>query len=489
MRLFRGHRLRESVTRSSTLFKRWRMSFTPMTRRSGVGSSPTPPSHEGLSRPAVARKDDDNHKQASPQPNISDTGSLATLSPLFWVLVVVTGVGAGLGAAALMGLLRAVQHLAWAYHSGDFLSATKRSSPERRVIVLFIAGLFAGIGWLLLRRSTKEGSGLTEAIWLRAGQMPLWRTLGNAVLSIVIVGLGASIGREAAPKEVGAGLASVLAKWGRLSPAQRRLLVACGAGAGMAAVYNVPFGGALFAVEVLLGTLSLPLVLPALATSLIATAISWIALPIRPTYSMPSHALMLPEIVWAALIGPLAGLAAVAYIRLIAWAKAHKPQGWHLVMTTLVVFTALGLTAIAYPELLGNGRDVVQEAFTNQLSLLLLGVIFVLKPLATASCFRSGATGGLFTPTLTYGALLGGLLGHIWSYAWPGASLGSYAIVGAGAVLAAATQGPVSAIALMLDLTHHIETLMVPLLLAVTGAVLVTRLFEKRSIYSANVHP
>jgi len=107
------------------------------------------------------------------------------------------------------------------------------------------------------------------------------------VESIVIVALGASLGREAAPQQTGAALASALSVRAKLPEWQRRLLVACGAGAGMAAVYNVPLGGALFTLEVLMGTVTLPLVLPALATTLTATAVAWIAIPHVPTYAIP----------------------------------------------------------------------------------------------------------------------------------------------------------------------------------------------------------
>ena len=113
-------------------------------------------------------------------------------------------------------------------------------------------------------------------------------------------------------------MASRISEWAGLPRAQRRLLVACGAGAGMAAVYNLPLGGALFALEVLLGTVTLPLVLPALATSVIATAVAWIYLPIRPTYIIPTYGVTAAQVVWAVLVGPLAGLAAVGWVRLVA---------------------------------------------------------------------------------------------------------------------------------------------------------------------------
>lgn len=165
---------------------------------------------------------------------------------------------------------------------------------------------------------------VSEALWLRRGRLALVPSLGRGVLSIVTVGMGVSLGREAAPQMAGAAVASRVADWARLPLWQRRLLVAAGAGAGFAAVYNVPLGGAVFALEVLLGTLALPLVLPAIATSVIATAIAWVTLGTHPTYSVPNYAARPSQLVWAVVTGPLLGLAAVAWVKIIAAATAAR---------------------------------------------------------------------------------------------------------------------------------------------------------------------
>jgi CIC family chloride channel protein len=395
----------------------------------------------------------------------------------FWMLVVLVGLGAGLGGAALMELLRAIQHLAWSYHSGDFLDGVKRTSDTRRVVVLFVGGVIAGGGALALAR--RPASEVSEAIWLRSARVPFFASIARGVHSIVIVALGASLGREAAPQQAGAAVASALSDWAQLPEWQRRLLVACGAGAGMAAVYNVPLGGALFAIEVLLGTLTLPLVLPALATSAIATAVAWVALPSAPTYKIPAYSISGSQIVWAIIVGPIAGLAAIGWIRLIALAHSLRPSGWLRLLVPIVVFTALGALAIAYPQLLGNGKPVVQLALAARLSVALLAVLLVLKPLVTAAW--------LFAPTLAFGVLLGGLLGQAWVQIWPGAPLGSFAIIGGAAVLGASMQGPLAAVVLLLELTHHADALMVPVLLAVVEATVLARLLGAPSIYSARI--
>ncbi|MGH6878253.1 MAG: chloride channel protein, partial [Rhizomicrobium sp.] len=354
---------------------------------------------------------------------------------------------------------------------------------------LVSAGLLVAAARRLMSLAGKgHGGEVAAAIWFHAGRLPPLSTIARAILSIVIVGMGASLGREAAPKQVGGLVADVLSDWTRLPDGQRRLLVACGAGAGMAAVYNVPFGGALFALEVLLGTLSLPLVAPALATSLIATAVSHLLLPDQPTYYVPAYGVTTSQMVWALIAGPLAGLVSVAYIRLISRADAHKLEGWMLVAAPVAALALLGVAAVWFPKLLGNGKDVVQETFLDQVGMPLIVMLLILKPLATAACLGSGAPGGLFTPTMTVGALLGGTLGQAWERIWPGAAAGSYAFIGAGAVLAGAMQAPVSAIVLLIELTHRLDSSLIAVLIAVTGAAVVTRLIEPRSIYSARIH-
>jgi CIC family chloride channel protein len=423
--------------------------------------------------------------RSTPQPNVPGQGIVASYGVRFWVLVGFIGVAAGLGGAALMELLRVIQHFAWSYRSGNFLTGVQHTSSTRRVLVLLIGGVVAGAGAMALANS--GATEVSEAIWLNDARVPFRASIARGVHSIVVVALGASLGREAAPQQAGAAVASALGEWAQLPEWQRRLLVACGAGAGLAAVYNVPLGGALFALEVLLGALTLPLVLPALATSLIATAVAWIALPSRPTYTIPTYHVHASLIVWALLIGPIAGLAAVAYIRMIARAHAMKPRGWMRLAAPIVVFTALGAVSIAYPQLLGNGKPVVQLAMVGRLSVALLAILLVLKPIATAACLGSGAPGGLFTPTLTFGVLLGGLLGEAWTQLWPGAPLGSYAIIGGAAVLGAATQGPLAAVVLLLELTHHADSLMVPILLAIVEATVLARVLGAPSIYSARI--
>ena len=432
---------------------------------------------------------DERVPQASAQPNTLSGGLLQDFPLRFWLVVVLTGIGAGLGGGLLMMLLRTVQQIFWNSSPDEFVAGVQKTGWAWRIAVVGLAGLVVpAVRWLLKQAHGAHGGELTVAIWFHAGRLAPLPALTNAITSMIEVGLGSALGRESAPKQIGALVASMASLWTGLPAGQRRLLTACGAGAGMAAVYNVPLGGALFALEVLLGTVSLSLIVPAMATSLIATAVSWLMLPDKPTYHLPAYPLSSAQIVWAILAAPLLGFASVAYVRMIVWADEHKPSGRMLVIVPVLVFAGLGCLAIPFPQLLGNGKDVVQAALLDQYGVKLLLILTVLRPIATSACLGSGAPGGLFTPTMTFGAVLGAALGHGWALIWPGAPFGSYALLGSGAVLAATTQGPVSAIVLVLELTGRLDTMMVPMMIVIAGAVLVARRFESRSVYSGRIH-
>jgi H+/Cl- antiporter ClcA len=400
--------------------------------------------------------------------------------------VILTGLGSGLGAVVLTRLLDLVQHLMWG--GPDLLTAASTAPAWRHVSVLLAAGALTGAGQVVLRRLTSgNGIDITEAISEDAGRLPALRTLGSAVLSIIVVGMGASLGREGAPKQVGAVLANTLSNRVHLSDEQRRLLVACGAGAGMAAAYGVPLGGALFALEVLRGVLALRLILPALLACAIAAGVSWMWLPNAPTYLIPSYPSSGSVVCWALFAGPIAGLVSIGYVHLVAWADRNKPRGWRRLVAPILAMGALGVAAIPFPQLLGNGKDIAQLAFTAGVTPTLLLTLLFLRPLATILCLGSGVPGGLFTPSIALGALLGGALGFVWTSMWPGVPPGLYAVLGAAAVLAATTHGPISAVVLVMELTGRDRSFVLPLLVVVVAATVVARTLDARSIYEARL--
>ena len=425
---------------------------------------------------------------ATEQPNVTGDAD-APLTARFWIAVLLTGLAAGLFGDFLMWVLFGMEHLAFGHGSGDFQTRVEGASGLHRVVVLAVAGAFAGPAWWLLRRWTEgERSEVDEVVWTGRGRLSLRRSFLSGVLSEVVIGMGASMGREAAPKAMGGVSGDIVGGRLGLTDAQRRLLVACGAGAGLACVYNVPLGGALFGAELMLGTVALPVVLPALACSFIATGVSWLYLPDHAAYvNIPDYRFSASVLIWALVAGPVVGGLASGYIRLIGWVSYHRLTGLRLLIGPLLAFTALGLIGIAYPALFGNGKDMAHRAFLGVGSAGLFFALFALKPFVTAACLGSGAQGGLLTPFLSTGAMLGALGGVWWSWLWPGPPVGAFALVGAAAMLGASIQAPLAGLVLVVELTHSGLDLMVPIVAATFLATLVARRIDGYSIYSARL--
>jgi CIC family chloride channel protein len=425
---------------------------------------------------------------AMEQPNVTHDGD-ARLTPKFWLAVVLTGVATGLFADLLMWVLALAERLAFHYHSGSYQNAVAASSDERRILSLLIASAIGATSWYLIRRYLRnEKSEIDESLWTSDGELHIRRSLLTSLVSEVVVGMGASVGREAAPKLMGGASGSVIARWFNLSPAQKRLLVACGGGAGLAAVYNVPLGGALFTAEVLYGSLTLPAVFPALATSLIATLTAWIYLPDSATYSdIPNYRFTASLMVWSLLAGAVIGGLSLFYVRLIGWVSYHRAKGVHLFWAMPIAFLIVGVLGLWYPQLFGNGKDMAHQAFLGVTGIGLLFALFALKPFVTALTLGSGAAGGVFTPFLATGALLGGFLGSAWVHLWPGTPVGAFAIVGAAAMIGAVMQAPLAGLVIVLELTHGGFNIAIPMMAATVIATLIVRQVDGYSIYSARL--
>jgi H+/Cl- antiporter ClcA len=192
-------------------------------------------------------------------------------------------------------------------------------------------------------------------------------------------------------------------------------------------------------------------------------------------------------LVWSLLVGPLVGLVASGYIRVIGWVSYHRARGRAVLFAPVLAFGVLGFIGLAYPELFGNGRAMARDAFQGTSSFSLMLALFFLKPFVTALCLSSGAAGGLFTPVLSTGAVMGGFLGIAWSHLWPGAPSGAYAMVAAAAMIGASMQAPLTGLVLVLELTHTGFQLMVPMIAATVIATGITRYIDGYSIYSARL--
>jgi H+/Cl- antiporter ClcA len=422
------------------------------------------------------------------QPNVTHDGD-ARLTPQFWIAVVLTGIATGLFGDLLMWVLALAERAGFNDRSGSFQSAVAAVSSSRRVLSLLIASVIGAVSWYLIRRYLRrESSDIDDAIWNGDGELSVRRSFLTSIVSEVVIGLGASIGREAAPKLMGGASGSVVSHWFQLSSEQKRLLVACGGGAGLACVYNVPLGGAIFTAEVLFGSFALPVVLPALATSLIATMVAWLYLPNGATYAdIPQYRFSGSLMVWSIVAGVLIGVLAVLYVRLIAWASHFRAKGSQIFWMMPIAFVVLGVLGIWYPQLFGNGKDMAHDAFLGIGGIGLLFALFALKPLVTALVLGSGAAGGVFTPFLATGAIFGAFFGAAWIHMWPGTPVGAFALVGAAAMVGASMQAPLAGLVLVLELTHIGFSLVIPMMAATTIATVLVRQIDGYSIYSARL--
>lgn len=227
------------------------------------------------------------------------------------IAVVLTGILAGLSGMVLALILHAIQHLAFGYSYGQivgsvsFLQGVTESSWPRRIVAIVAGGAVAGFGWWLLGRYGQRRVSIAAAVANPCVPMPAGTTTIHALLQIVTVALGSPLGREVAPREMGALGAGMVARKLRLLEDETRTLIACGAGAGLAAVYNVPLAGALFSLEVMLLSFSWEKTLAAMMTSAIAAWTATLGLGDESQYHFVSSALPHTFLWWAILAGPI----------------------------------------------------------------------------------------------------------------------------------------------------------------------------------------
>lgn len=316
------------------------------------------------------------------------------------------GLLAGVAGAATTVALHAVEHLTYHYSFGTLLGGVGDSSPVRRAVGPMIGGLLAGFGWWLLRRHGDVPS--LSATIADHGPLQRWRLSIDAGLQVLLVGTGASLGREGAPRQLAAAMSDGGTSRWALTPRDREILLACAAGAGLGAVYSVPLGGALFASRILLGTWHPRAVGTALITSSLAVAVASPVTHLEHPLSWPDPDVSYLYIVLALAIAPLAAAVGLAFERFTTLAKP-KPQyrSWLIIPAIGAAGLATGVASIWYPELPGNGRSILTVAVDADLTLAGAAMILLLKPLLTAVYLRSGAVGGLITPALATGAAAG----------------------------------------------------------------------------------
>ena len=411
---------------------------------------------------------------------------------IFFALVPTVGLVAGGLAVIVQRLSEWLRVLLWGY-TPDFEFAIRTGLPAWRVLLALMTG---GVLVAILQRLAKAPlathgvSSLVEAVALHGGRLSVKPVLYSAAASIAAVGSGGSLGREGPMLRLGAAVSSWLGQHFGLSSRRLKILLGCGTAAGFAAAYNVPIGGSLFAMEVILGSFALEIFGPIVVAAVLATLLSRAAESAAPIYPLSGYALVSPwEIGFhfgLGLVGAVAAVAFVLGVRLFArlFRKvAVVPEGL-LPVLGLALLAGLGFF---WPQVLGNGFSTITSALREEFPWKLLALLAGLKLIATALTAGSGCPGGHFTPSLCFGALVGGAYGELVHGAFPTAtaSSGSYAAVGMAAVAAGASHAPLSAILILFELTGNYDLILPLMIAAIVSSMVAKRLYP----YSTYTEP
>ena len=406
---------------------------------------------------------------------------------LFWAGAI--GFCGGLASIAFRAGTSAVHKLLTGSSEPGLVESFATLPPLLRVTIPAVGGLIAGA---ILQFGTRFRGRVTttdymEAVVLGEGKISTRRTLAKSLSSLFTIASGGSIGREGPLVQLSSVIASGLGRLQRWSTPRLRLLVGCGAAAGIASAYNAPIAGAIFVAEIVLGSVAMEMLGPLIFSSVIATLTVRGFLGPDPLYKVAQFQLNRNwEIVPYLLLGLVAGLLAPWFIRLLRATeqfvgRIKAPVYLKMCAGGLIV----GAFAVWHPEVCGNGYSTVSGILQGQWLWQALALIFIFKILATTVTFASGAVGGVFTPTLFIGASLGFLFGTGTQQLFPQLAVNpsAFALVGMAAFLAAATHAPIMAIVMIFEMTLDYQIIL-PLMLACVVGYYTSVSIERRSIYA-----
>ncbi|MEZ7761443.1 chloride channel protein [Actinomyces oris] len=423
----------------------------------------------------------------------------ALIRPRFLVAAAVAGVAAGLIGIAMALLLELFESLFYGISHGGLLERLAAAPPWRRALAPALGGLVAGGLWWWLR-ATGGVADVESAVADRSGQaaprMGLARPFLDAVTQVLTVGAGNSVGREGAPRLAAGAVAARLATRLGIARSEGAILIASAAGAGLAAMYNAPLGGAAYAVElVMVAGMRRRGALVAVPVCLIATLVSWLHSHGRPTFEVASPGLSSGTVLGLVLLVPVTAVLGVGARRLWLWMLAHRVRV--LRWLPVAIGTAglvTGLASLWVPAIVGNGRDAMEMALGTGLpgasnraagaGLVLLVGIVALKPVLTGLTLAAGATGGRLAPSLAAGSSAGAALAIALHACGVQASVAVLALAGAGAVLATTQRAPVFGIVFTWELARAGAWTLVALFAVVVAVTLLASPTWRRTVAS-----
>jgi CIC family chloride channel protein len=404
------------------------------------------------------------------------------------VLAVLVGTAGGLGAVAFRYLISLFQTLGYGGRN-DLLELVVNLPWYYRVGVPVIGGLIVGPLVYFFAREAK-GHGVPEvmeAIALKGGVIRKRVVVVKTLASAICIGSGGSVGREGPIVQIGSAVGSTLGQFMKVSADRMRILVGCGAAAGIAATFNAPIAGSMFALEIVLGDFGLATFSPIVISSVVATAVSRHYLGDTPAFIVPVYELVsaweLPMYLCLGLFCALAGITFTKTLYRIEdlFDEIKFPEYLKGIIGGLI----LGAGSLAFPQILGVGYGAIDMALMQKMAWWLLLVLVPAKILATSITIGAGGSGGIFAPSLFLGAMAGGFFGAVVHHLFPGitASPGAYSIVGMGAVVAATTHGPLSAILILFEMTGDYKIILPLMLSCIISAIAAGQLLRD-SIYT-----
>lgn len=426
-------------------------------------------------------------------------GPLRTLRENEHIFLVVSaillGVLAAYGAIGFRFLILKAQELFW--ESSAEVIPVFGSYPSLAVVLIpAFGGLIVGLVVHKLSPEVK-GSGIPEvmeAVAKKGGAIRLRVVFTKAVAAAVTIGSGGSAGREGPIVHIGSAIGSVLGQALQVSVKNLRTFVACGTAAAIAATFNAPIAGALFAIEVVLGDMRVASMSPIVIASVVATVVSRHYLGDFPAFEVPSFTLVsYRELLLYAAVGILSGLLSVLFIRVMYFSSSRFEQlampAW---VKPAIGGLVVGCIALVFPNVLGVGYETINVALNDE-PIHVAGLsgwgallaILLAKMAATSLTLGAGGSGGVFAPSLFIGAALGAAFGEVVNLLFPAwtAPASAYALVGMGAVVSAATHAPITAILIIFELTNNYK-IIPPLMLACVIGVLLSSYIKSDSIYT-----
>lgn len=396
-------------------------------------------------------------------------------------LVVLVGIFAGIVGIVFTNLLHVIQHFTFGYNDLSFGVGVAQASGERRVWALLACGLVGGIGWVLIHRYGGKLVEVKDAVKDVTKEMPPVTILIHSTLQIITVAMGSPLGREVAPREATSALITWVMRYVKLTNENRSLLIACASGAGLAAVYNSPVSATIFVLETLLLTWNVRALSSAFIACGIATFVVRLGLGDTVQYDMPQPVMIGNFAEFAVLIGIIIGVAVVFFDKSQAYLPKFDRKSPKMILLSVIAFGLVGLMAVYFPAILGNGKPGNQLTFAHLVPWEYGLGLFAAKWAAVLLAMGAGAYGGKITPSMMLGSTLALVVAIAWNFAIGPISIGLSAFLGAVVFLGLAQKMPLTSSVFMLELSRFSVELLFPIALAM-GMGMITQAWLKDKI-------